>query len=122
MQVNLGTNQVLVEHDQAMIERAVQNLLSNAVKFSPVGGLVQLSVVADQTTASVHVQDDGQGIPESEQPYIFDRFYRGRSSVGEGSGLGLAITREIAAIHGGAITFTSHAGQGSHFILKLPLQ
>ncbi|MGD8858036.1 MAG: HAMP domain-containing sensor histidine kinase, partial [Chloroflexota bacterium] len=61
------------------------------------------------------------GIPTAERPYIFDRFYRGRSAPGQGSGLGLAIAREIAGIHGGVITFSSEEGIGSRFELALPL-
>ena len=112
---------VMVEQDPDMLRRAIENLVANAVKFTPDGRLVQVSLVEAETTASVHVQDDGPGISPAEQPYLFDRFYRGRNAAGDGSGLGLAIAREIAAIHHGAITFSSTEDEGSHFMLKLPL-
>lgn len=119
--LNLPSMPIVAAHDPTMLQRAVQNLVSNAVKFSGQGRLVQVSVATTGATASIHVQDEGAGIPQSEQAYVFDRFYRGRSAAEDGSGLGLSIVREIVAIHGGTITFTSKEGAGSHFVLSLPL-
>jgi signal transduction histidine kinase len=73
--------------------------------------------------AAVAVQDSGQGIPEKDLPYIFDRFYRGslaRSNNLPGSGLGLAIVREILDRHQGRITVLSRLGEGSTFTVWLP--
>ena len=121
VQVELPECPLLVAHDPALLERAIRNLVSNAIKYSPVGCLIQVSLQSDGGSAEVHVQDEGSGIPQAEQAYIFGRFYRGRQSDGDGSGLGLAIAREIAAIHGGEIVFTSEQGKGSHFVLLLPM-
>ena len=112
---------VSVAHDPALLERAIQNLVSNAVKYSPVGCLIQVGLQSDGRSAEIHVLDEGLGIARAEQAYIFGRFYRGRQSGDEGTGLGLAIAREIAAIHGGEIVFTSEQGKGSHFVLRLPM-
>lgn len=121
LNIELPATPVTVAHDPAMVRRAVRNLVANAVKFTPEQGRVQVNLAVAGDVVSVHVQDDGPGIPAAEQPYIFDRFYRGRSASGQGSGLGLAIAREIADIHGGNITFTSQEGAGSRFTLQLPL-
>ena len=120
LQEDLPADPVFVAHSSALLERAIQNLVSNAVKYSPVGCLIQVSLQSDGRSADVHVRDEGPGIPQVEQAYIFGRFYRGLQSGDDGSGLGLAIAREIAVIHGGEILFTSEQGKGSHFILRLP--
>jgi signal transduction histidine kinase len=121
LEERLPQQPVIVAHDPAALERAVQNLVSNAVKFSPPGSLIQVSLVAHKEFATIHVQDDGPGIPAAEQTYVLERFYRGRGQSGAGSGLGLAIAREIATIHGGQLTFTSTEGEGCQFVLRLPL-
>jgi signal transduction histidine kinase len=121
LDVSLPHSPVVVAHDPAMLRRAVHNLVSNAVKFTPERGRIQVSLAAGEAKATLLVEDDGPGIPAAEQPYIFDRFYRGRGATGQGSGLGLAIAREIAGIHGGAITCSSEEDAGSRFSLELPL-
>jgi signal transduction histidine kinase len=104
------------------------NLLSNSIQYTPSGGWVRLRLQtgeadADPKMACVSVQDNGQGIPDSDLPYIFDRFYRGslaRSTNLPGSGLGLAIVREILDRHQGRVTVLSRLGEGSTFSVWLP--
>jgi signal transduction histidine kinase len=119
--MSLPETPLVVGHDPAMLQRAIQNLLANAVKFTPKQGRIQVSLAIARGSASIVIEDDGPGIPAAEQPYIFDRFYRGRSATGPGSGLGLAIAREITSIHRGSIDFSSQEGEGSQFRLELPL-
>ena len=121
LKADLPMDQVIVAHDPALLERAIQNLVSNAIRYSPPGCLVQVSLHSDDRSATVHVRDEGPGIAQVEKALIFGRFYRGRKSGDVGTGLGLAIAREIAIIHGGDIDFTSEQGKGSHFVLRLPL-
>ncbi|UCG23706.1 MAG: HAMP domain-containing histidine kinase [Chloroflexota bacterium] len=121
LQEDLPTYPVLVAHEPALLQRAVENLVSNAVKYSPVESLVLVSLLSNGRSAGIHVRDEGPGILQVEQEHIFGRFYRGRQSGDDGSGLGLAIAREIALIHDGEILFTSEQGKGSHFVLRLPL-
>lgn len=110
---------VVVRHDATFLRRAVDNLLGNALKFTPAGGQVRAGIEADENWVHIWVRDSGPGIPECELPYIFDRFYRGRSAAGtEGSGLGLAIVRAVAETHGGHVTLDS--SDGCCFILHLP--
>lgn len=92
--------ETLVHADPDAVERAIINLLDNAVKWSPPEGRIRVTV-ADGT---VTIRDEGPGIPTSDIPFVFDRFYRsaaGRSQPG--SGLGLAIVRQIAETHGGSV-------------------
>lgn len=121
MDVSMPGRPVMVDHDPAGLKRAVRNLVTNAIKFTPGHGLIQVSLIVEDEWASIHVQDEGPGIAKEEEPDIFDRFYRGRAATGEGSGLGLAIVREIATIHDGEIALVAREGEGSHFILRLPV-
>jgi two-component system phosphate regulon sensor histidine kinase PhoR len=114
---------------RSQLIRVFANLVSNAIQYTPPGGHVRLRLEGPQdrdgvTMAQVSVEDDGQGIPQEDLPYIFDRFYRGslaRSNNVPGSGLGLAIVREIVDRHGGHVTVTSRLGEGSIFRIFLPL-
>jgi signal transduction histidine kinase len=116
----LPVSQVVVRHDPAFLQRAVDNLLSNALKFSPEGCRVSVGLEEDCEWVRIWVRDTGPGIPESELQVIFDRFYRGRNSAGtEGSGLGLAIVQAVAEAHGGHVTVD--CTQGCCFTLYLPL-
>jgi signal transduction histidine kinase len=121
LQLSLTETTLALPHDAAAIERAVSNLVNNAIKYTPVGGRIEVTLTGRDNLACIAVSDNGPGIPAGEQPFIFDRFYRGRGQKGEGSGLGLAICREIAAIHQGSIAFSSQEGQGSTFTICLPL-
>jgi K+-sensing histidine kinase KdpD len=69
----------------------------------------------------LEVSDEGDGIPEKDLPYVFDRFYRARSADGtRGSGLGLAIVKGIAEAHGGVVDVKSEVGVGTTFRVELP--
>lgn len=107
--------------DASRIRQVVANLLSNSVKFTPSGGSIALSLEAEGKEAVVVVADTGPGIPENELPHVFERFFRGRHVRAGGSGIGLSVARELAVAHGGALSVTSRAGQGSRFELRIPL-
>lgn len=90
-------------------------LLDNAVKFSPEGGVVTVSL-KDRT---VSIRDRGIGIPETDLPYIFDRFYKvGSEENKEGSGLGLAIAKQIADRHQITLSVRSRSGEGTEFSFR----
>jgi signal transduction histidine kinase len=111
--------------DRAELKRALANLIDNAVRLAPSGSPVRLAAGRDDGWAWLAVADHGPGIAATEQERIFDRFYRldkARSRAGGGSGLGLAITREIVEAHQGEIRLFSSPGQGSTFVVWLPLE
>ena len=125
------THEVAVEIDHAplgvignpdRLRQVIGNLISNAIKYSPQGGVVEVS--ADQQNGSVRVQvrDQGMGIPLSQQPQIFTKFFRGDAAASgiTGTGLGLAVSRDIVESHGGRIGFTSAEGEGTTFFVELP--
>jgi heavy metal sensor kinase len=117
--------EVPVEIDRIQIERMVSNLVSNAMKFTPAGGEVQVSLRRDAGGVELVVQDTGCGIATDHLPHIFDRFYRvpGRDASGpeRGLGLGLSFVAWIAKAHEGNVRVESTPGQGSRFIVSLPV-
>ena len=115
---------VLILADRRQVASAVHNLLDNAIKYSPAGTTVGMRVRRGETSAELAVQDRGIGIPRSDLPRIFERFYRvdrSRTSSSGGIGLGLAIVRHVAINHGGDVDVESMEGEGSTFTLRLPL-
>ncbi len=108
--------------DREMWEKIVLNLLSNAIKFTP-AGRVEVRIAARDGDAVLTVRDTGLGIPDDEQPQLFDRFYRVSgtwSRSHEGTGIGLALVRELVELHGGSVAAESEPGRGSVFTVTVP--
>jgi two-component system phosphate regulon sensor histidine kinase PhoR len=106
-----------------MLEQAVANLLDNAIKYSDPGAGVEIGAEQSGDTITIHVRDQGPGIPSEHLPRIFERFYRvdkARSREVGGTGLGLAIVKHIAQAHGGTVSVESTPGEGSLFAVHLP--
>ena len=111
--------------DADKLRHILNNLISNAVKYTDAGGHVHISGAIEAGCLVIEVADDGIGIPEEEQPYIFDRFHQVQYSDGreqQGSGLGLEIVRNLLELQGGSIRVQSVWGAGSSFVFSLPLQ
>ncbi|MBV9263712.1 MAG: HAMP domain-containing histidine kinase [Candidatus Eremiobacteraeota bacterium] len=109
--------------DAHLLRQLVGNLIDNAIKFSE-HGEIGVAVGHDPRSAWIDVTDTGPGIPDEEQPHIFERFYRAdkaRSRAVPGTGLGLAIVRSIARVHGGEASVRRAAGGGALFRVSLPL-
>ncbi len=103
----------------AQFDQVLLNLLENAIKFTPAGGTVKIS--SKDKEGCFSVDDTGIGMPESEIPKIFQRFYRIDRARSKGStGLGLSIVKHILDSHGAKITVTSKENQGSSFLLEFP--
>jgi two-component system sensor histidine kinase SenX3 len=115
---------VHVMGDRRQLESALGNLVENAVKYSNPGGSVQIRVRLEGGSVEMMVADHGIGIPNGEHHRIFERFYRvdrARSRDTGGTGLGLSIVRHVATNHGGDVLVSSQEGEGSTFVLRLPL-
>src|SRR5262245_6967158 len=115
-----------IKVDRGRIRQVLTNLLDNAVKFTPEQGRISVEVRLnpDRSGVELHVKDRGIGIPSSDLPRIFERFYRvdkARSREQGGTGLGLAIVKHIAEAHRGHVSVKSTLGQGSDFYVTLPL-
>jgi heavy metal sensor kinase len=114
---------LILTGDEDLLKRLVLNLLDNAVKYTPESGEIFVELTGQNGHAQVVVRDTGIGIPEKDQPHVFDRFYRvdkARSRTLGGAGLGLSIAHWIVEAHGGTITVQSSQGKGSAFTVKLP--
>ncbi|HKW41533.1 MAG TPA: HAMP domain-containing sensor histidine kinase [Gemmatimonadales bacterium] len=109
--------------DPALLRQLLLLVLDNAIKFTPAGGRVRLDVSAQDGRAAVVVSDNGVGIPATDLPHVFERFYRGSAAgwESEGAGLGLAIARWIAEVHGAKISITSEPGAGTRVTLAFPV-
>jgi two-component system NtrC family sensor kinase len=106
------------------LRQMFDNLMGNAIKYSLPGGEILIHLRSDSGQVILEVTDQGPGIPPSDQPHIFDKFYRGTNvpeGVG-GSGLGLSIVKSIVESHQGRIWVESVVGQGSTFFVVLPAQ
>ena len=124
LKLRLAGEMPVMNGDRERLEQVVINILSNAVKYTPRGGHIELSAAPyDSTHVKIAVQDDGMGIPEADQPRLFERFYRvdkARSRAKGGSGLGLAIAKEMVEAHRGTISLTSKLDVGTTFTIILP--
>ena len=112
-----------IEADPGRLRQVLDNLLDNAIKYSPEGAPIVLRVEADSRWTRFAIADNGVGIPASEVPRIFEKFYRvdphQRSGV-NGTGLGLYVCRELVERMEGRISVTSMPGRGSTFVVELP--
>ena len=121
IQITLEPTQADAVFDPKWTEEAIYNLLDNAVKYTSAGGAVWVTATAYQLFSAIHISDTGPGIPEEEQPRVFQRFYRGAEHAEEeGVGIGLYLVRQIAEGQGGYVKVSSQVGSGSTFSLYLP--
>lgn len=110
--------------DKDGIQKVVLNLLSNAIKFTDKFAKIEVNVHSDNDNIIISVKDNGIGIPKSKQKIIFERFVQLDKTFTrrrEGSGMGLLIVKMIVKLHNGWITVKSEPGQGSEFIVTLPV-
>jgi PAS domain S-box-containing protein len=115
---------VFVRADPFRVGQVLTNLLSNALKYSPPDAPVEVTVSREAEQAIVSVQDHGEGIPESEQDRVFERFHRvdsGSTRRTGGTGLGLYIAKRLVEAMAGRLWLTSRPGEGSTFSFSLPL-
>lgn len=112
------------EADPIKLEQAIFNLLDNSLKYGGKPGLkVWISVKCSGSDFVLEVKDNGPGIPLTDQPHIFERFYRvhkDRSRDAGGTGLGLSIVKHTIQAHGGTVVLESAPGSGSTFTIRLP--
>ena len=121
--VETSAEPLIVQGNRLRLEQVVNNLVGNAVKYTPEGGNIHVWSSVDDKIAVVNVEDTGIGIPVSEQPFIFDKFYRVQSDQTaniSGTGLGLSIVKSIIERHNGRIWVKSEPEKGSCFSFLLP--
>ncbi len=115
---------VVAEVDEVKMTLIMTNLVENAIKYNKNHGWVKVVLDADHQFFTFQVSDSGIGIPEDALSHIYERFYRVDKSHSReigGTGLGLAITKSAVLMHRGSITVTSTEGEGTSFLVKIPL-
>lgn len=123
IEIDLDLSNVQIEADKDLLEQVWLNLVTNAIKYTPENGLVKISIHQKNEEIDVKIKDNGIGIAEEDQKYIFESFYKvDKSRTLKGSGLGLAITKKIVRLHEGAVRVESKKEQGSIFTVTLPIQ
>ena len=122
LSVSLPDEAIWLEADPTRLLQVFANLLTNAAKYTEDGGRISLNAQTDGTTATIRIQDNGQGITPGALPHIFDLFAQERTDRSDGLGIGLRVVRELVELHGGSVT--AHSGgidQGSEFVVRLPM-
>lgn len=117
------TTPITVLIDKARMKQVLVNVIDNAIKYTPSGGRVRLTSTLLRGVAVIDVSDTGIGIPPTDLPHVFDRFFRAdkaRSRGSGGAGLGLSIVKAICIAHGGSITIDSTEGVGTVVHIELP--
>lgn len=123
IEIDLDLSNVQIEADKDLLEQVWLNLVTNAIKYTPENGFVKISIHQKNEEIDVKIKDNGTGIAEEDQKYIFESFYKvDKSRTLKGSGLGLAITKKIVRLHEGAVRVESKKEQGSIFTVTLPIQ
>ncbi|HED23586.1 MAG TPA: sensor histidine kinase, partial [Firmicutes bacterium] len=123
LETDLLDAEIAVEGNYEWLSQALINILENSIRHGREKGTVKVKLGCEQQIAFVEVADDGPGIPETDLPYIFERFYRvdkGRSRKSGGTGLGLSIVKHIMEAHGADYHLQSVEGKGTVFRFSLP--
>jgi PAS domain S-box-containing protein len=115
---------LVVQGDSLRLEQVLHNLIQNAIKYSPDGDDIHVQLEQHDRWACIKVIDQGIGIPAAAIPQMFQPFYRAPNTETQqisGMGIGLYVVREIVTLHGGEVDVVSREGEGSTFIIRLPL-
>ena len=124
LKVSLPPAPIFLQADAARLEQVLVNLLTNAAKYTDEGGRIWLSVEHEGDTAVLRVRDTGIGIAPELLPRIFDLFTQAERSLDRsqgGLGIGLCLVQRLVELHGGSVEAHSVLGQGSEFVVRLPL-
>ncbi|HEY2882561.1 MAG TPA: DUF4118 domain-containing protein [Pirellulales bacterium] len=106
-----------------LMEQLFLNLLENAIRYTPVDSEIEISAACGPDQIEVHFADRGPGLPAGSEAKVFEKFFRGTSSIADGQrglGLGLAICKSIVEAHDGSISAANRHGGGAEFIIRLP--
>ncbi|RYD76287.1 MAG: hybrid sensor histidine kinase/response regulator [Sphingobacteriales bacterium] len=114
-------NEKAIFEDRQIMHTILINLVSNSIKYSPEGKNIYLRTYIDGEKNAFEVQDEGIGIPLTEQKHLFERFFRAKNAINiQGTGLGLNIVKRYVDMLGGNISFTSNINSGTTFTISLP--
>ncbi|MDK0537762.1 ATP-binding protein [Clostridium perfringens] len=115
----------IIAFDLNHLERILLNILSNSIKFNRENGNIDVNMSFDEKYVNISIKDTGIGIPKDKIGLLFDRFKKINNrltKVNEGSGIGLFIANELVKINGGEMKVNSELGEGTEFIIKMPIK
>lgn len=113
---------ITIRTDQYKLSQSIYNILTNAYKFTGTGGKVEVSFETDEKMLTIQIKDTGAGISAEEQKHMFDAYYKGSNAHAvSGEGLGLYVVKQNLERIGGTVRVESAPGQGSNFIIKIPV-
>ncbi|HSW85510.1 MAG TPA: GAF domain-containing sensor histidine kinase [Candidatus Saccharimonadales bacterium] len=104
--------------DDVKTRQVIMNFIDNSLHYTPTGGIINVSLVETPTNVELRIKDNGIGVPRSEQPHLFTKFYRAgnaRKARPDGTGLGLFMAKKVIVAQGGSVIFESHEDKGSTF-------
>ncbi len=104
--------------DETKIRQVIMNFIDNAIYYTPAGGKIKIQIIDSNKTVEFKVEDDGIGVPKSEQQHLFTKFYRAtnaRKARPDGTGIGLYMAKKVILAEHGSIIFDSREGKGSTF-------
>jgi signal transduction histidine kinase len=104
--------------DETKLRQVIMNFVDNAIYYTPAKGHIKVKLTETPTTIEFRVEDNGMGVPKSEQPHLFTKFYRAgnaRKARPDGTGLGLFMAKKVIIVQGGSLIFQSKEGKGSTF-------
>jgi signal transduction histidine kinase len=104
--------------DETKIRQVIMNFVDNAIYYTRTGGTITVNLQDKGEVIEFTVQDNGIGVPKSEQPHLFNKFYRAKNAQKarpDGTGLGLFMAKKVIVASGGAVLFSSEEGKGSTF-------
>lgn len=114
---------ITVNFDEKILELSLTNLINNSIKYSPEFTKIDVVVIPKTDSLSIEIIDEGMGIPEKEQKYIFNRYFRAENALlDQGTGIGLNIVKSHLESLGGTISFESKEGKGSKFTITFPIK
>ncbi len=113
-----GDQELRFQCDANWTREALANVVKNAMEHTPAKGTIKISYAATPLYTLIEVEDNGGGIEPSEMPYIFNRFYKGKSSAHDSAGIGLAMARNILEKQGGTLDVRTRTGEGTVFSMK----
>ena len=118
----LDIDDYIIDFDEKILELTLSNLINNAIKYSGENSTIDLQVYFENDMLTFRIIDQGIGIPEAEQKFIFKRYFRAENALlNQGTGIGLNIVQSHLENLGGSITFTSQENKGSAFVVKIPV-
>ena len=115
---------ISVNADKDLIHQVLYNLVDNAVKFNRENGEISFNLSKENNDLVFIIKNSGDGIPEKDLPFVFERFYKvdkSRSALKNSTGLGLYIAKAIIKAHGGTISVASRQGEYTAFKITLPI-